>query len=122
MRLAEPPPDIAEEADRLLDEWSTSDTTVSFEEFLKCRASLAVLEYMVELDWICKQVKIEEEQLIFDELCAKMKYNPLKDPYPDTLANQKDDSPSSLFSILSLEEMQFMSSYLIAHRDEIILP
>lgn len=57
----------------------------------------------------------------FDALCAKMGYNPLKDKYPNPIKDHEDDSQVSPFSVLSLEELEFMTDYLIAHRNEIVL-
>ncbi len=57
----------------------------------------------------------------FETLCAKMGYNPLKEPYPYPINSHEDDSQPNPASVLTLEELDFMCQYLIEHRDEIVL-
>lgn len=45
-RLADPPREIEEEADRLLDEWAEIDTPLSFDKYLERFASQKVKDYM----------------------------------------------------------------------------
>lgn len=45
-RLAEPPLELQAEADRLLDEWTETDSHLPFDEYLNIHASPSVLEYM----------------------------------------------------------------------------
>lgn len=45
-RLVSPPPEIEEEADLLLDEWTASDTNLPFYEYLLQNASDKVKKYM----------------------------------------------------------------------------
>lgn len=45
-RLANPPHEIEEEADRLLDEWSVIDTPLSFFEYRERFASPRLKEYL----------------------------------------------------------------------------
>ena len=49
MRKASPPPEIEEEAERLLDEWASTDTPLSFEQYLSQKASEKVKEYMAKV-------------------------------------------------------------------------
>lgn len=62
--------------------------------------------------------------MYFEALCEKMGYNPLKDenPYKGILKKHVfNDNLVSPFSVLSIEESEFMTNYLIEHRDEIKL-
>jgi hypothetical protein len=45
-RLADPPREIEEEADRLLDEWAEIDTPLSFDAYLERFSSQKVKDYL----------------------------------------------------------------------------
>lgn len=60
MRMANPPREIAEEADRLLDEWALDETSQSFEEYLSRHASQSVLAYMEAIADISDEEETED--------------------------------------------------------------
>lgn len=57
----------------------------------------------------------------FESLCEKMGFNPLKDRYPIKPSNKYiyDGEDTSPFSVLTDEEAEFMTDYLLSHRDQI---
>lgn len=48
-RLADPPREIEEEVDHLLDEWAEIDTPLSFDDYLLRHASQKVKDYMEKM-------------------------------------------------------------------------
>lgn len=51
-RLADPPRELQEELDKLLDEWEVVDEDIEFEDYLKQHCSEKMKAYMAEMEQI----------------------------------------------------------------------
>lgn len=49
----------------------------------------------------------------YNTICKKLGFDPLKDQYPIKIPNNEDDSIQSPFSVLTLEESEFITDYLV---------
>ena len=56
--------------------------------------------------------------MTYSDICKKLGFDPIVDGYEYKYSGYEDDTQVSPFSILTLEESDFLSEYLIAHRSE----
>jgi hypothetical protein len=56
--------------------------------------------------------------MTYSDICKKLGFDPIVDGYEYKNSGHEDDTQVSPFSILSIEESDFLSGYLIAHRSE----
>ncbi len=52
----------------------------------------------------------------YEEICKKIGFDPLKDPYPIPFNGHEDDSHESPFAPLSPEELIFLIEYYKQHK------
>lgn len=51
-------------------------------------------------------------------ICEKLGFDPIVDGYKYKVSGHEDDTQVSPFSVLTLEESDFLSEYLLSHRNE----
>lgn len=51
-------------------------------------------------------------------ICEKLGFDPIVDGYKYKDSGHEDDTQVSPFSVLTLEESDFLSEYLLSHRNE----
>ena len=57
--------------------------------------------------------------MIYESLCKKIGFDPIKDDYQFPHTGHEDDRFESPFKVLSDEELKFFVNYFIAHRDQL---
>lgn len=53
--------------------------------------------------------------ITFESICKKLGFNPITDKYDYKTSGYEDDSKTSPFSVLSLEESDFLCDYMKAN-------
>lgn len=54
----------------------------------------------------------------YSDICQKLGFDPVADGYEYKFSGHEDDTNPSPFSILTAEESEFLTAYMIQHRSE----
>jgi len=57
--------------------------------------------------------------ITYESICEKIGFDPIKDKYNFVYKGHEDDSQPSPFACLSSEELEFITDYLIAHKEQL---
>ncbi len=63
-----------------------------------------------------KELEKEPVTFSYEEICQKIGFDPLKDPYPIPFNGHEDDSHESVFAALSPDELTFLIEYYKQHK------
>lgn len=54
--------------------------------------------------------------MTYKDICNKIGFDPIKDGYDYKFSGHEDDTQVSPFSVLTLEELDFLSDYIEKHK------
>ena len=57
--------------------------------------------------------------ITYEEICKKIGFDPIEKGLNYTVSDYEDDSKTSPFSVLSQEELDFLTDYLIQNRSKL---